>query len=199
MRARHAAQAPRRPDRAPAARRARGALRTAAAVAATGALTVLASLGVWSVLPALAGWHVDVVMSGSMVPAIRPGDLVLSEPVDSSAMHPGQVALFEAPDGRVLVHRVRAVTKDGTLTTRGDANPSDDLAPVDAGHVLGLARLRVPWIGLPVVWFTRGTWPPLAATALAAVAAVAAVSTEVDESRRGRHRKGARHLSLATA
>lgn len=171
-------------------------MRTVAAVIATAALTVLASLSVWSLLPTLAGWQVHVVMSGSMAPAIRPGDLVLSEPVDSSALRPGQVALFEAEDGRVLVHRVRAVAQDGTLTTRGDANGSDDPAPVDADHVLGLARLRVPWIGLPVVWFTARSWLPLAATVVAAAAAVAAVSTGVEEARGGRHLAGARHLAL---
>ncbi len=71
---RHAAEPAHHPDRVLTVRRAGGALRTVAVVAATGALTVLGSLGVWSVLPTLAGWHVDVVMSGSMAPAIRPGD-----------------------------------------------------------------------------------------------------------------------------
>ena len=182
---RHAASGSHRPDR-PRPDVGRGA-RTVAAVSATAALTVLASLSIWAVLPALAGWHVNVVMSGSMAPAIEPGDVVLSEPVEAPSLAAGQVALFEASDGRVLVHRVRTVASDGSLTTRGDANPNDDVAPVDATQVMGLARLRVPWIGLPAVWLAEGRWLPLSASAALAAGAVAAIASD-DDRRRGRHR-----------
>lgn len=190
---RHAASGSHRPDR-PRPEVGRGA-RTVAAVSATAALTVLASLSIWAVLPALAGWHVNVVMSGSMAPALEPGDIVLSEPVEASSLAAGQVALFEATDGRVLVHRVRTVAPDGSLTTRGDANPDDDVAPVRATQVMGLARLRVPWIGLPAVWLDEGHWLPLATTASLTAMAVAAVASEGEGPRTGRHTAGARRLT----
>ena len=139
---RHAASTARRSSLRPVA--AVAAAQTAAATVATITLTVLASLSLWSMLPALAGWHVDVVMSGSMTPAIMTGDLVMSEPVPATDLRPGQVALFRAADGRTLVHRVEKVAPDGTLTTRGDANATSDIAPVAPDDVLGLARLRVP-------------------------------------------------------
>lgn len=186
MRARHA----RRPDPVPRApglrRRTAGFAGTLSAVVATAVLTVVAGLAVWSFLPTLAGWRADVVMSGSMTPSIRTGDLVLSQPVDASVLVPGQVALFRSADGRTLVHRVQEVAGDGSLVTRGDANRSTDLGTVAAQDVLGLARLRVPFIGLPVVWFQERAWLPLALTAVVSVLAVAAASTE-DERRRGRH------------
>lgn len=158
---------------------ARGAVRVVAAALATAVLSVVASLSLWSALPTLAGWRVDVVMSGSMSPALQAGDLVLAAPADAGTLWPGQVAVFDATDGRTVVHRVHAVNPDGSLVTKGDANATADTAPVT--EVLGLARLRVPWIGLPVVWWAEQDWLRLTLTMVGAVAAVVAAATDVPE------------------
>lgn len=54
------------------------------------------------------------------------------------------------------MHRVVAERSDGTYTTAGDANRLDDSSPVARRAIKGLPRLRIPWIGLPLLWWTRG-------------------------------------------
>jgi signal peptidase I len=134
---------------------------TALARAAAGAgVTVLAGLLFWALVPLATGWHTDVVLSGSMQPQISPGDLVIVAP-GTKGIHPGQVIAFRDPahPGRQLVHRVVQRNTDGTFTTRGDANPSADSTPVPLSNVDGLARLRIPWLGLPVYWLRQGVPP----------------------------------------
>ena len=54
------------------------------------------------------------------------------------------------PD-QVVTHRVISIYEDGTLQTKGDANPTPDSLPVDVESVDGLGRLLVRFVGLPVV------------------------------------------------
>jgi signal peptidase len=117
-------------------------------------LAVLCGLVLWSLLPTALGWKPQVVLTGSMYPRIHPGDLVLAAPVTAAAVQPGQVMLFQDPahPARTLVHRVVRRDPDGDFITKGDANQSEDSTPVPPGNVRGLPRLRIPWIGLPVVW-----------------------------------------------
>lgn len=117
-------------------------------------LSVLVGLVFWSVAPAFAGWRSQVVLTGSMRPRILPGDLVLAAPVVTGQLQPGRVILFRDPahPTRTLVHRLVRFDADGDLVTRGDANASEDSTPVPPQNVLGLPRLRVPYIGRPVVW-----------------------------------------------
>ncbi|WP_336920891.1 signal peptidase I [Aquipuribacter sp. SD81] len=145
---------------------------------AAGALTTVAGLVVWSLLPLLLGWEASVVMSGSMRPGIREGDVVLVQPVDPAVLVPGHVVLFEdrAVPGRQVLHRVVDVAADGSLTTRGDANPSPDAAGVAPAAVSGMARLRVPWVGSLVLW-ARTHRVGHVALALAALLAAAVLAT----------------------
>jgi signal peptidase I len=124
----------------------------------------LVGLGFWSVAPTAVGLRADVVMSGSMNPQLRPGDIVVSQG-GQTAPRPGQVIIFRDPGdpGRTIVHRVITSRSDGTMTTRGDANPVADPIPVPASAVLGTARLRVPWIGLPAYWMHQQRFIPLLA------------------------------------
>jgi signal peptidase I len=139
-------------------------------------LTVIGGLAAWSVLPALLpAWSSDVVLSGSMAPRFRAGDVVVAGPVDPDALEPGRLVIFEDParSERTVLHRVVRRLPDGSLITRGDANPSDDSTPVPPELVEAAPRLRVPWIGLPVRWVHEGEALRLATAALASLACVA--------------------------
>jgi signal peptidase len=141
---------------------------------ALAAVTAIVALVAWTLLPAVLGWQPSVVLSDSMAPRIASGDVVVSAPVDPAELQVGQVVLFTKPDGtgaRVM-HRVVAVRPDGSLRTRGDANVVVDTAAVPADHVLGLPRLRVPYIGLPVLWLRQDRLGNLVALAAAAVVVV---------------------------
>jgi signal peptidase len=117
-------------------------------------LWLLVSLLLWSVVPGLAGWPSRVVVSGSMSPLLRVGDVVVAQPLGDEAVRAGQVLVFRDPvgTGRDIVHRVVEVRADGSYVTKGDANPSADLRTVTRSEVRGVARVKVPLVGLPRVW-----------------------------------------------
>ncbi|MGY1844495.1 LamG-like jellyroll fold domain-containing protein [Modestobacter sp. SYSU DS0875] len=130
-------------------------------------LGVLVLLLLASVLPVVAGWQSTVVMSGSMSPAVEAGDVAVVRPVDIPELTPGQVLLVDDPDspGQLRLHRLVAV-ESGGLRLRGDANPQPDGTLVDPAAVHGVGTLRLPSLGLPVLWAAEGRWLPLGATAL---------------------------------
>lgn len=110
-------------------------------------LLVVCSLVVWSLTPMAWGWTSSVVTTGSMLPLVKPGDVLVVDP--SSTPRRGSVVLVRdpgVPTGQVA-HRVVAVNKDGTLTTKGDANPTEDSVPRARTDVVGVARLLVPNAG----------------------------------------------------
>jgi signal peptidase I len=135
-------------------------------------------LTVWVLLPTgLMGLRPMLVTSGSMEPLIRTGDVVLIGDHDAEDLAPGTVVTFHdaSRDGRLVTHRIEAVGDDGSYTTRGDANRSPDATPVRPDDVVGVGRLLVPMIGIPLTWLHGGDAPLflvwLVATLLAVVVA----------------------------
>jgi signal peptidase I len=139
-------------------------LRVVAAVV----LVVLVGLVATALVPQGAGLDAHAVISGSMAPQVQAGDVVLTAPVDDSELRPGQVLLFTDPQqpDRLLLHRLVSFDSEGYLVTRGDANQSDDSAHVAPSDVRGLARLRIPFIGLPAVWRAEGQFGRIALAAV---------------------------------
>jgi signal peptidase I len=127
-------------------------------------LTTLASLLVWSVLPAALGWSPRVIMSGSMEPRIDVGDVIVTRTVPAATLGPGQVITVKDPDHprRTRTHRLVDRATDGTLVLKGDANPQPDSSHVPVADVLGLAVIRVPFVGRPAYWFARRDFADLA-------------------------------------
>jgi signal peptidase len=136
------------------------------------AATAVFSLFVWTLLPMLVGWSPSVVLTGSMLPAIAPGDIVVTAPAGDDPAAVGHVVRFVDPSRpeRYLMHRVIKVNEDGTYVTRGDNNQSQDSTPVPPANVTGIARLRVPVVGLPVVWLHERRLLPLGLTVVGLVA-----------------------------
>jgi signal peptidase I len=116
---------------------------------ATTWLCTAAAMAGWSVLPIVAGWHPYVIVSGSMAPRIKPGDVVCVDPSALSRLARGQVVVVHDPahPGRLLAHRVLDIRPDGSLVTKGDANPVPDSTHVPPGGAVGVVRLVVPSIG----------------------------------------------------
>lgn len=128
------------------------------------AVAVLVCLALWGALPAVIGWHPTTVSSGSMLPRLHVGDVAVSRPLGATPPTLDSVLLFDDPDhpGRLRLHRFVRVDDDGLLVTRGDANTSDDSSPVSLTAVRGIGTLRVPWVGLPVIWLRERAWLALA-------------------------------------
>lgn len=79
--------------------------------------------------------RVMLVGGGSMAPALEAGDLAIVR--RGAQVRTGDVVLFSRGGyGRVL-HRVIALHVDGTVATRGDANPTADREPVPRSDVEG--------------------------------------------------------------
>jgi signal peptidase len=147
-------------------------------------LGILGAMLFWSMAPNLAGWSSEVVVSNSMMPRIAAGDVVVAAPVDPKTLIPGQVILVTNParPGTLLMHRLIAWNPDGTLQTRGDANQNPDTTPVPQSMVRGLPRLRVPYIGLPMLWFRHGEYRMIVVTGILLMAAVMLSTGRANES-----------------
>lgn len=119
-------------------------------------LWLLLWLVAWAAVPTLLlGWEPVLITSGSMGPTISAGDLILIvDPPRDDVLDPGTVITFPDPvlPEALVTHRIDGVREDGLYSTRGDANESPDPEPVDPDEVVGVGRLLVPLIGLPLLW-----------------------------------------------
>jgi signal peptidase I len=163
----------------------RGSLRDAldwarivVATLARGVVITLLGMALWAAAPAVIGWHPTTVMTGSMEPRLAPGDVVVSRPVAPADLKLGQVVLYDDPDqpGELRMHRIHTMESGGMLVTKGDANPQPDSTPINRSAVHGVAFIRVPYIGLPIVWLRDGEWHALVLLVLA-VTAIAWLAT----------------------
>lgn len=123
---------------------------------------------IWSVLPLLAGWTPRVILSGSMEPRIHVGDIVVTRTVPGTTVTKGQVITVKDPDHpeKTRTHRVLRRAADGTIVTKGDANPQADSSHISNHDVLGLGVVRVPFVGRPAFWLAEQNWLALGATSL---------------------------------
>lgn len=117
-------------------------------------------LTLWATVPRLFGWHPTVITGGSMMPNIQPGDIVVTKDAAGTEVVVGAVITFEDPGARahLVTHRVVELLADGTVRTKGDANQSADSFTVRSSEVRGRAVLRIPAIGLPLLWMEQGRW-----------------------------------------
>lgn len=139
------------------------------------ALAITGGLMVWAALPLAIGWSAHAVATGSMTPQIEVGDLLVADRTSAADVAVGEVVLFKDPaePTRILSHRVAKINDDGSLVTKGDANPSADLMPVPTQNVIGVAKLRIPWMGLPAVWFGSGRYGMVLLTLIGLIGATA--------------------------
>jgi signal peptidase len=166
-------------------------VRSGFSLLAAAILMFLAGLMMWTLLPLAFGWSSSVVMTGSMAPAIEPGDVVVTSPPRAGMSPLGQVVRFRDPaqPGRFLLHRIVAVTDDGGLTSKGDANPTADSTPVPPANVMGYGRLRVPWVGRPVLWLRAGAYGKLGVLCLGLLGLCAAAGHSRLRPYQARHRR----------
>jgi signal peptidase I len=154
------------------------------ATLARGVIATLLGLALWAAAPAVIGWHPTTVMTGSMEPRLHPGDVVVSRPVAETSLHAGQVLLYDDPDmpGQLRLHRFDKTGTDGQIITKGDANPAADSTPIARSAVHGVAFIRVPYVGVPVMWLRDGEY--LRVIGLVVILAVVALLSMLDASLR---------------
>lgn len=89
------------------------------------------------------------VQSDSMAPTIRRGDVVFVRAVSFDALQEGDVISAQFPQGDgVFTHRILQIdTQNRQVTTRGDANMSNDPEATTAERIIGKVWFSVPWLG----------------------------------------------------
>ena len=124
-----------------------------------GALTCLLFIGI--IIYFTSGYfryYVVAIATGSMTPNINKGDVVLlDQRVAYVDMHVGDVLVYKYED-KVIVHRIEKILNDQEqyyFYTKGDANNMVDNYVIDEDMVIGIVKLRVPYIGLPTVWLNE--------------------------------------------
>ncbi len=90
-------------------------------------------------------YHTVIISGGSMSPTINLGDaIIITRP--PAQLQPGMIVTMESK-GSAVTHRVVELRADGVLVTKGDANEAAEEWQPGQGTVVGVVRLRVPYIG----------------------------------------------------
>jgi len=102
------------------------------------------------------GYTPYAILSPSMTPKYQVGDLVYVKSCPPEEINVGDVLTFVAnEDLLVVTHRVAEVDRENRcFITKGDANTSEDLAPVLYENVLGTVRFSLPKLGYVSTYLT---------------------------------------------
>lgn len=106
----------------------------------------------------LFGYRYYDVLTGSMTPTYHVGDLIFVKVTPAEQINVGDPVTFNPgeTDDSYLTHRVIEKIDDyqGTgvtcFRTRGDANDTDDPFIIDETRMIGVVKLRIPFLGFVV-------------------------------------------------
>lgn len=112
-------------------------------------IILLLAVGVF-IAPRMFGITPMVVLSGSMEPTYPVGSLIFVEKVDPATLSKDDNVSFTLGQSETVVtHRVvenNVETKQ--ITTKGDANQSEDASPAGYSNVIGKAKnFAIPFLG----------------------------------------------------
>lgn len=98
-------------------------------------------------VPSVLGFSVMRVQTGSMEPELKTGCIIISRKVKQEELETGDIISFYSNDpdpminGRVETHRIVEkhflLGNEREFITKGDANLSDDIAPVQYKNIIG--------------------------------------------------------------
>ena len=101
------------------------------------------------VAPRAFGITCYTVLTGSMEPAVRVGSIVYVKATEPALLETGDIIVFY--DGRnevPITHRiVENQTGEGQVITKGDANDSNDIAPIPYSNIIGKVVLHLLFLG----------------------------------------------------
>lgn len=96
----------------------------------------------------LFGIQVYSVISGSMEPEYPVGSLTYVNKVDPSEIKVNDVITYVLPNDMPSTHRVVRIDEENKLFyTKGDANETEDGAPVHFNNLVGKPVFKIPYLG----------------------------------------------------
>lgn len=147
-------------------------VRPAASLLAWLYLSMVVTLCAWIVVCVTAlGWQPVVMRDGSTTPAVQSGDVLMVSRPSGESVGAGTTVIVRSEDGSAVPRRIVSVETGGSYRLGATDTAGSEVVP--AGRIVGVGRLVVPFIGLPVVWATAGGFPATIAWALFTAAAIA--------------------------
>jgi len=94
------------------------------------------------------------VSSYSMDPTLHVGDMIVV--VGDNTYRKGDIIVFER-GSNLIVHRLVRIVGNKYIT-KGDANPMEDLRPVERDKIKGKVFFIVPYLGVLSLIHSRSPW-----------------------------------------
>lgn len=108
-------------------------------------------------LPRLFGFETYNIVSGSMEPEISVGSLILVKYKEPKEIQENEIITFYS-NGTVVTHRVTKNNAfEGKLTTKGDANESEDITTTSYNDVIGVVEYHFPILGALGEYFSTNS------------------------------------------
>lgn len=105
------------------------------------------------VVPGLFGIRPFIVQSGSMEPAVHTGAVAFVNTRDREP-RTGDIITYRLGEEILVTHRVTGAG-NGTYTTKGDANDTEDLSVVSREQIVGTYVFQIPGAGYLAAGITR--------------------------------------------
>lgn len=113
----------------------------------TGLFIVILALAVIG-YKGIGGYRYLDILTGSMRPTMPEGTLVVIKKTSAENLKTGDVITFLPSKAESYVtHRIKAVNKDGTFITKGDANNTEDLENVKSSQIAGKVVFKIAYLG----------------------------------------------------
>lgn len=115
-------------------------------------LTVIA-LAIPLTVPQYLGYQIYDVVSGSMEPTIPVGSIIYVKETEPSTIKKGDIIAFQSGDSIVMHRVVDNKVVEGTYTTKGDANNTEDINEVPYSSLIGVVTRHIPIMGQLLILF----------------------------------------------
>lgn len=100
------------------------------------------------IVPKFLGYQQFAVLSGSMEPNIHVGAIAYDKEVNPEDLEVNDVITYKLSNGTIVTHRIVAIDEaTGLITTKGDANETEDSSPITYENVVGKFEFSIPYLG----------------------------------------------------
>ena len=100
-------------------------------------------------IPVLWGKRPLVVISGSMEPILKVGGILYYEKINLDDFKKDDILVYQLNE-HIVSHRIVNITEYG-FETKGDNNTSKDVTKKGKDDIIGIVKIKIPYIGYPSV------------------------------------------------